>query len=232
MPADLHIFHGDNTIQSRSDWLATQKQFIQKGYAPTQENAKQLDRAKLETLLSSQSLFGDEAVLSLEGLLSLPQSKKKKSLIDSLVSLAAQSSMPILLWEPKLATAAALRPFKTARVHTHKASKQIFTWLDSLGQPQKGELVRVCSELIEKESAIFIHTMLVRQIRMLIAAKDGGVVAGASFMIKNVQTQARRFQLQQLLNAHQQLLEIEYRQKQGITRLSWEQELDLWLISL
>ncbi|MEX0896107.1 MAG: hypothetical protein WDZ94_04215 [Patescibacteria group bacterium] len=231
MATDFHIFHGENTVQSRSDWLQIKELFESKGFTASQHNAKQLDLAQLEQLLSAQSLFGDQRVITIEGLLSLPQSKKKKQLVSYLAE-QLELDVAILLWEPKLITAAGLKPFKKAQVHTHKAAKQIFSWLDSLGQTKSAQMQQQLSQLTAQESAIFIHTMLARQLRMLIAAKDGGTVTGAPFMIKKLQAQAQRFQLRQLLAAHQSVLEIEYRQKQGITRLTWEQELDLWLISL
>jgi len=229
MPTTLTIIHGDNTTKSRESLHQASTKARAAGREIIRLSAKNLSRADLESALMSTSLFAGERLLIIEGLLSLPPSQKKKTLLELLNGPLQHS---LILWEPKPLTPATLKKFPRSTVISCKATKILFTWLDKLGnQRAASELHRDLPTLLTDESPQFVLSMIQRQIRLLIAA-DGGVVAGPPFVVQKIRQQAKTLRLPQLLAAHAALIELEFRQKQGLSRLNWHEELDLWLLSL
>lgn len=223
------VLHGENIVKSRQrlvELIATHKA---EGKDIKIVASKSLTRSTLEEMLGGSSLFGTTQVMVIEELHSLPESAKKKDL----VALLAGSSEEIVLWEKRLLTATMLKKFPSARVDTFKASSGLFQWLDTLGvSKDKKTLLAQLQEIIKEESAHFCFTMIARQVRLLISTLDDGKITGAPFVIAKLRKQAQRFTLQQLLAVHKQLLEIDYKQKRSLSKLSLEQELDLLVLSL
>lgn len=223
------IIHGDNISKSRLkltkiiDSLKNQNKDI---FSVT---AKTLTASLLEEALGETSLFGGDKVIVIEELHSLPESAKKKQFIAAL----ATSDQEIVLWEKRLLTATMLKKFPHADVEAFKASSLLFQWLDSLGvSKDKKQLLSDLHQIVKDESAFFCFTMICRQVRLLISALDDGQLKGAPFIVQKLKKQARSFTLDQLLVFHSKLVEIDYKQKRSLSKLSLEQELDMLVLSL
>ncbi len=223
------IIHGENISKSRHKLTEFIADFKSKNNDITILSAKNLSPAQLEETLGGDSLFGTSRAVIIEELHSLPESARKKQLIAQL----SQSQNDLILWEKRLLTATMLKKFPEAEVITFKASSIMFQWLDMLGASKdKKRLLIDLQKIIKDESSHFCYTMLVRQIRLLISVTDDGKITGAPFIIAKLRKQAQYFKLGQLLDLHTKLLEIDYRQKRSLSRLSLEQELDLFVLSL
>src|SRR5258708_11550922 len=195
------ILHGENTVQSRAR-LATSLQVARDQKKNVQRlEAKHLDIALLEMALGNENLFGEEKIVVIEELHSLPKSKRKDELIDFL---AASNFPDILLWEKRQLTPTMLKKFPWARADEFKLTNALFKWLDAFQQKNS---VSLLDDAIQSDCDFMCLTMLVRQIRLLIQAKTDGNIAGAPFMIAKLKKQASAFSLPQLLQLHHKLLE-------------------------
>ncbi len=224
----LTIFHGEQIIKSRLALVAAIAEAREQDVRIERVAAKELTEAALEQLLGNQSLYGEDRLVIIDELHSLPKSKKK----DGLIALVANSQVAVILWEKRTLTKTMLKKFPGAKENFFKASHQLFPWLDALGTKDQTSQLKTLQILKQEEGSGFVFAMLARQIRLLIAAKDDGRVKGAPFVVSKLRQQAHWFELNQLLMAHHRLLEIDYQQKTSSRPFNLDQELDLWLLSL
>lgn len=223
------IIHGENTSKSRLKLTEIINGYKAKNFEINILPAKNLTPAALEEVLGESSLFGSDRVVVIEEAHSLVESTKKKTLLATL----AASTENMILWEKRLLTATMLKKFPQAQIETFKASTVLFQWLDLLGvSKDRKRLLTDLHSIVKDESAFFCFTMIARQIRLLISALDDGKLTGAPFMISKLKKQASYFKLPQLLDLHFKLLEIDYKQKRSLSKLSLEQELDLLVLSI
>lgn len=237
----MEVLHGEQVVQSRKQLLQTVDAAKQAGSEVIFLAAKDLNQATLEQALGSLSLFGAPRLVVIEELHSLPRSKKKDILLDTVATAAAHaaqatnaSQLDIVLWEKRDLTATMLKKFPSAKVSHFKVSKHIFGLVEKLSPNQaiKPKVIVSLHQAIEGESDFFVFTMIIRQIRLLIEVKDGGKPAGPPFMVGKLKSQAEHFSLPQLLKLHGQLTAIDSKLKRSATPLSLTQELDLFIMNM
>ncbi|HEX7018055.1 MAG TPA: hypothetical protein VF209_04080 [Patescibacteria group bacterium] len=228
------ILHGENTVQSRAELGKLLDQARQANKTVVRLEAKRLTLADLQEALHSESLFGDEKVIVIEELHSLPTSNRKKELIEALAAADGDHSSSLILWEKRSLTATMLKKLGPAESKEFKLSKALFSWLDSLNGQKRNvsQQLKLFHDALKQEGEYLCFLMLIRQLRMMLQAMDGGVIKGPPFMISKLKNQAQSFSQTQLLSLHQQLLEIDYRQKTSQSSLDLAQELDLLLVNL
>lgn len=227
----FHIIHGENQVASRKKLTELISNFRSQNKDLVSLTADKLDRPSLESFLQSESLFGNEKVLLLEGLHSLPKSKRK----DEFINLISNALIDIILWEKKLLTKTDLKKLPSnSQIYEFKVSVKLWTFLDKLSSNPKSKVaqLKLFKESVETESAEFIYIMIARQIRLLIQVKEGQTQKIAPFMIAKLNKQAMEFSLEQLLKLHQQLYLIDQKQKQSLNFLSLEGELDLFIFNM
>jgi DNA polymerase III delta subunit len=226
----ITILYGEQTIASRNKLVELVQEHKNAGREVERLEAKRIDRATLETALTSQDLFGSERVIVIEGLHSLPTSTKK----NELIAYIAKSDATVILWEQRDLTPTMLKQFPGSAAVQFKLTKSTFAWLDSLGGDgkQRDRAVQLFHQALHEEDVQFLFIMLIRQIRLLIQAKDNGVIKGPPFMISKLKKQTSSFNLDQLLQTHRQLLEIDLKQKTSSNSLTLIQELDLLQLSM
>lgn len=227
----LKIIHGENLVASRKKLVELLAEAKTKGIEIVTLDAKNLDRAKLESALLSEDLFGKEKLLVIEALHSLPKSKKK----DEFIELISSASIEIILWEKKLLTKTNLKKFDTNTVvYEFKVTQKLWSFLDQLSpNPKKKKtLLQTFRETIQSDELEFVFLMLIRQIRLLIQVKENQTLKMAPFMVSKMKKQAQEFSLDQLKKLHQQLYQIDYKQKTSTGLLSLDGELDLFLINM
>lgn len=223
------IIHGDNTIKSR-DLLAEKiDQARAQELEIHREEAKELSEASLESLLGAESLFGTDKLIIIEGLHSLPRSKKK----DRLIELIAHSEKEnIILWEKRALTPTMIKKFPKCQETAFNQSKYTFQWLEHLGSQDKKTTLSLLKNGVAVDGDYFCFIMLIRHLSLLIKAKTNGSLVGAPFYLQKIRTQAREFSLQKLLSIHQKLHQIDQRQKASQSPIDLATELDLLTISL
>ncbi len=228
----MFLLHGENTVQSRNRLITLIDEAKAHGKKVDRIDAKMLDTAKLQEILGSQSLFGDERLIVVEELHSLPKSKKK----DELIWHIANADSDIILWEKRALTPTMIKQFPGVKAEEFKLTNAVFAWLDTLSgaqiPTQKQKMITSLRKAIAYDSDAMCFTMLIRQIRMLLQIKDGGTVAGAPFMIAKLKKQASTFSLEQLFHIHAQLLRIDVGWKTSTLTLGLARELELLLLTM
>ena len=120
------ILHGDNLVASRQLLVEKIKLFKTKNAEVVKLDGKKTNLTQIQQALESQSLFGSERIVIIEGLLSSPVGKGKSKLVDYL----KYGDFPnLILWEGKKIDR--LTSFKTAQIQVFKLPSTIFKFLDS-----------------------------------------------------------------------------------------------------
>lgn len=220
------IIHGDNIAASRQKLTHVIAEAKEKGSVIVHLDAKTLTRATLESAVSAQSLFSQPTLVVIEGLFSLPVSKKRSELI----AFVGAADVSVVLWDKKEVTKTQLKNFPSAQSLVFKSSSFLFKWLENVSsQPSSLELFH---QACEHDGAEMCFVMLQRQLRLLIQAKENHPIVGPPFVVNKLKQQAARFTLPQLLQLHRRFLELDWQQKTSQSRLSLQQNLDLLLLSL
>lgn len=224
------ILHGENIVASRNQLVKLLEQAKNNNLNVDRLDAKNLNRAQLETRLVKQDLFGSQRLVVIEGLHSLPRSAQKKQLIE----LIKEADVDVILWEKRDLTKNMLKQFANAQIKHFKLSNALFAWLDTLRGDKKNlkTQLKKFHQALEQEDAYLCFIMLARQVRLLIQVKEGSRPPGAPWMINKLEKQSRSFSLKQLLKIHQQLVALDLAHKTSSHNLELAQELDLLLISL
>lgn len=225
----IWILHGEQTSASRAKLVTLMDNARAVGQTITRLDAKSLTLAVLDEILGSQSLFDTPRLLVIEELHSLPTSARKKALISAV----ANSEIDCILWEKRALTATMLKQFGAAKVEEFKLSNSLFAWLDMFGG-SKTPAVKLralhAAEAAEGEYLCFV--MIIRQVRLLILAAEGGKIAGPPFMVTKLRAQAQTLELKRLLQLYKRLLELDVRMKSSKPGLNLVQELDLLTVEL
>lgn len=226
----LIILHGENIIDSRNKLVELINDAKNKNKSIERLDAKKINPGILESKLIKQDLFGTEITIIIEELHSLPRSKQKNILVE----LIAKSEVNVILWEKRKLTATMLKKFPQAKTIEFKLSNSLFNWLDSLSGNKKNKKQQITTlhQALKDEDPYLCLIMLARQTRMLIQVKESGTMAGSPWMVQKIKKQSQLFSLQQLLNIHRQLLNIDLHQKTSTNALNLDQELDLLLLNM
>jgi DNA polymerase III delta subunit len=212
----ITVLHGEKHIASRNELAKRVALAESQGFSVRRYDAKKLDRPLLESALGTNELFAPKTTVVIEELSSLPKSKKK----DELISMISSAAVDVLLWERKLLTMTQLKPFAGAQIQAFKTSPGVFIWIDSLRPNNLVQMLDLLRKAVDQDGAEMCFIMLMRQIRLLLQAKDGGQLKIAPFMIGKVQKQASVFQIENLLSLHKELLAIDLAQKTSTMNLS------------
>lgn len=221
------LIHGDDIAQSRLKLVQHLEEAKRRGAIVKSLAGQKLTPAELEVALGSDSLFGQEIVLSIEQLLAGVRSKQKTACID----LISQTTNTVILWENKTLTTSAVKQLPAAKVESFAIADTLFRWLDELSSQQTPQQrLQSLHRALKNSEAELCFAMLARQIRLLIQVTTNQPIAGAPFMIAKLRKQAKNFLLPQLLDWHQKLTLIDRRQKQSPRLFDMRQELELLVL--
>lgn len=228
------ILHGNNIVASRQA-LTEQKQKARRdGCELVELRGKDLDLTGLKQALESLSLFGQERLVIIEGLFSLPQSKLKEKVLTYLKAEDPKASL--IIWEGKQIDGRVLRGLaKKAKIVNHKLSPLIFRFLDSFQINQPQLVLNLFHQTIEAEAPELVFYLLARRIKNLIMAKDlgkNGLTKMAPWQQSRLLAQSGKFSLDRLVSLHQNLLQIEWQQKTGQDPFRLAHRLELLMASL
>lgn len=224
------IFHGENIVQSRDALLKYLDEAKVDQIVTERLTAKELEPAFLQQKLQKTDLFGHERLLVIEELHSLPKSAKQKALIN----LVNQSSMPIVLLEKRQLTPTMLKQFPLAEVREFKLANSLFAWLDSFS-PMSNTLatqLKLLAQALRDNDPYSCSSMLARQIRLLIQAKEGRAIKGPAFVQQKIARQAAAFSLEQLLAAHHLVCKIDQNEKTSSSMFSMAAQLEQLVVAV
>jgi hypothetical protein len=228
----LSIIHGENLVKSREKLFQLKQTAKRRGQDLTTLLAKKINSQLLENALFAKDLFGQEHCLIIEELHSLAHSQKRDNYLHNIQQ--AGQFLDIILWEKKSLTKNNLKKLNQARVYSYPISKSLWKLLDQIN-PQtktKKKQLLLLKEAIEQDSAEFCLVMLSKRVSDLIAITVGADLAMHSFVKSKLQKQKKLFSLEQLLNLHQQLYQLDNKLKHSTNLLNLASELDLLLITL
>jgi DNA polymerase III delta subunit len=220
----MDILHGDNIIISRQKLNEEISKFDGE---KVRLDGKKLNITELKQATESDSLFGQVRLLVLEGVFSRPASKEKNVIVDYLKESQSEN---ILIWEPKTIDGRKLIAFKKARIQKFDLTRYIFRLVESLAPNNQKASLELLHQCLDQDSPEMVFYMLIRQIKLLIMAKDSGekgLERMAPWQKKKLTSQANKFSMNQLLDFHQKLLKIDWEQKTGRSPLNLTSHLDL-----
>jgi len=233
----LTIFHGDNISASRS----TLNNFIDQAKSKSDSSLEilRLDGTKLQPeeliqTLESNALFAVNRLIILENLFSQIKSKNKNKLIEYFLS-QEFSEKSVILWERKSITPAILKKLAklNAQIQLFKTPPVIFKFLDSFKLNNQKIVLSFYHQCLKDNPAEMIFYMFHRRLSQLIQAKDEKYqLKGAPWQINRLKSQAKSFDLTQLLKFHSQLLQIDYQIKTGKNITPLSTQLDFFLMDI
>lgn len=227
----LTLLHGEHHIKSRAMLVELLSRARSDQKSITHIESKQLDQAVLTQALQSHSLFGEERVIVIEELHSLPKSKKRDALLELLRTVQDDREIELVLWEKKQLSATEVKAFPGAKVQAFAPTKTMFTWLGSISGNASAEgkrnTLKLLQDTIKADGEYFCFSMLTRQVRLLMTAKESSVGANP-----RVVSQAKTFTWKQLFALHHQLVLIDEKSKNSSSSLDMSNQLELLLATL
>lgn len=225
----ITLLHGDDTNASRTELqrLVTSA----KGKEIRELNGRSVDMTLLTQALESTSLFGDERVVVIENLFA--KLGRKTKLIEDLARIIERSakSTDIILWEDGIVGTTVLKALPNAQVKLFKLPVLLFQFLDGLRPRAAGILLPQLKLLTAHEPAEIVYTLLVRRVRQLIQLTDHVTPAGVSpWQLSRLTAQARLFTMDELVQMHTSLTDMDIAIKTGTTPFTLAKLLELLLI--
>lgn len=224
------LIHGDNQVKSRASLQNLKQQCKSQGMTDVVTiSPKDFDLTVLKQALSSQSLFGTNRLLVLENIFGI----RSKTLLRAglnLIEEASEQATSILVWEPKTLTASQLKKLPSYKVETHKSSPIVFRLLENL-EPGKKINFKDLETIFLQESAEFFLYMLIRQIRLLLLAKND-LVTGAPWQVNKLKQQAKAFTAVQIADFIEKIVDLDFRHKTGQLAHSLDFEIEIFLLKL
>ena len=228
------IIHGDNIVASRNHLTESTAKLEQAGAQEiVRLDGEKLTEADLRQAIESQSLFGNQKAVVIEGLLSRRRSKEKDKLINIIAESPAKTS--ILFWDKKEVTKPNLNKLKDYTAQLFKTPASIFKFLDDLKPRNTQVTLSTLHNGLMSQPPELIFYMLSRRISDLIVASDpkaDSLLLGAPWQKGKLKSQARNFSIKQLLSLHSQLLNIDQSIKTGKNLLPLSSQLDLLVTKL
>jgi len=235
----IYLLHGDNQAQSRNELTSIVNEAKKEKKELIRFAGKDLTLESLTQALESQSLFGQDRLIVIEEFFSQPKSKRKDEIINYLDKDHPRgedfntSGVSVVFWEKKTLTPAALRKLSfIEKTKVFKIPRLVFKLVESLNPGKQKQSLSLLYQFLKNDSAELAFYMIVRQIRLLIQAKDDALPKMAPWMLGKLKSQAAKFKsTSQLINLHQQLLAIDRAIKTGITPMDLAWHLDIFIVN-
>jgi len=221
------VLHGENIVQSRRQLTGeiekAQKEFIE----VVRLDGKTISSPDLVLALESKSLFKNSRLIVIERLFSLPKFSEKEKLIKLISNNQDEN---IIIWEDKEIPSQTVRKYSPVfSFQLFKLSSVVFNFLDSLKPGDKKDNLENFHRCLAQEEPEMIFAMLIRQIRLLILAKEGEefLEALSDWQKRKFFSQAKLFNLETLKRLYQKLLDIDFQQKTSQSPFDLSSSLDL-----
>lgn len=228
----ITIIHGEDIVNSRNYYTEIRKKandfHILYGESVSKE--------KLVQLLEGGMLFNDSLTVCIEDLFSKKKARSKE-LLEIVSYLEQNNNANIILWDKKELTKAQLNQFKKATVKQFKLPEEVFVFLDNVLQSTPEVRLKLFHKALQHNEAEYLFSMLVRQVRLLLALSDTSAetIEDLKRMLwqkRKLQQQLQKTTLQKLKSLYKKLYEIDVAQKTGNTSLSLVQSLDFLMLEI
>lgn len=184
---------------------------------------KDLTKETLSLNFEALSLFGKKRVLAIENFFS--GTKSQDDLIKHLLSLKEKD---VVFWETKEFSANQQNPFPGIIFKKFTLPEVVFKFLESLQPGKPGENLAYFFEARQATDINFLFLMLVRQIRLLILAKEPECLGKiAPWQKKRLLAQTKMFSQEKLIDIYKKLFLIDFEQKTSSSPFNLGSSLDL-----
>ena len=224
----VKILHGENLVESRKALSALVEKARNESIEVVVLNGQKTTLAEMRNCLTSDSLLGRNRLVVVENLLSQQKSVERKRIIEFVEQVKFDNDL--VLWEEK--ELKSLPKIAGVQVEIFKVNQVIFRFLESLRPGNTEEILTLLGSVKEQEEPEMIFYMLIRQIRLLILAKDQSLSGLADWQKRRLAAQARYFTLEQLKNLQEKLLLIDFTQKTSGDPYPLSSRLDLLVVDL
>lgn len=225
------ILHGDHEVAVSTERSKIISVARQAGKDVVFLDGKKLAAQDIAIALGSDALFAAEKLIVIDRFFIIPKGARREECV-TLLTKDVSSSIDILLCEMKPLTAIQAKVFPSATIRPFMLPKLLFAWVEGVGSVPLARSLEQFHAVLEHEDAFVCWSMLIRQVRFLLAFACDGTCLGAPFMRAKLQSQARAFSLEKLKALHTKLLLIDERQKTSGSKLTLTQEIDLFLAEL
>lgn len=232
MNKNIIVINGDDSAQSRKklDDYKSEKENTEN----ISIDANSATITDLVTAVETMSILNREKVIIVENLLSGRKNAEKLQMIKYI---AAQNSQNrFIIWDGKsVDKKTILANFKDANIISCNYPAVLFRFLDSIGLIPKEEILGLFHSVLKEKDAELIFVMMIRQIRMLIMAKDfkeKGIPGLPPWQSIKFSRQARLFDMKKLISIYRKLISIDLKIKSGKTPYKMAQLLDIYLLNI
>lgn len=227
----IKVYHGENQAISRKAYVAEIEKAKNSGKETVILEGKKMTLTDLTQCLQTSSLFKFPRVTFIENLFSLPAGQEKEKMVD-LVS--AETSSEIVIWESKELSKTVIEQNRSkAQFFLFKIPDLLFSFLDSLKPGEKKNNLTGLEKVLDNGEPEMVFLMVVRQIRLLILAKDGEkYLTGQSWQKEKLLRQSQLFSGDFLASLYKKLLETDYRQKTSQTLFNLHSSLELLILEI
>jgi DNA polymerase III delta subunit len=227
----LTLLHGDNIEASRMEFIRLKQVATAKDIRDI--DGRTIDDNTLTQALESHSLFGGDTAIFIENLFSKIGKKTKRIEALGVIINNSSESADIVCWEEKEIGTTVLKALKQVNAKLFKTPVLIFTFLDALAPGHSQTIVPLLQKLLQHEVPEIVYTMIVRRVRQLIQLADHITPMGlAPWQATRLTTQARAFTMEQLVDMHGKLLDIDIRIKTGASPFTMREHLEQFIINM
>lgn len=227
----LYLIHGDQLESSRAKLSELKSQ---PGIEIRELNGKRLDITALTQALESSSLFGSTVMVVIERYLTNAKKREKYYAKNLAVLLEACTTVDIILYEEKeIDKATVTKLGSKAKVFLFKTPVVLFQFLDSLAPNNAKHSLVLYHDVVGREPAEIVFSMICRRVRQLIQCRDNVVPDGLKdWQLARLTNQAGIFTMDKLVAMHANLLDVDIAIKSGSSPFTLGQHLEQFLISL
>ncbi|TXH01315.1 MAG: hypothetical protein E6P95_02020 [Candidatus Moraniibacteriota bacterium] len=222
----IFLYHGDDNAASRNNLFEQKKKH---------ENIRELNGDKLlpknlESILGTESLFGNETLL-IENLFSRLRSKDKDACVQLLINY--NGNRDILIWEKKSLTKLTTNKIpKSWVIKESKPPALLFNFLDTIVPGNHQQVTKILASLRKSTDDGLIFIMLARHISSLIQAKTATTLKLPPWQIGKLKSQASSWEVKNLVHFYDELYSIDNKIKTGNTKLDLGSQLDILLLQV
>ncbi len=229
----ITIIHGEDTASSRLHF----HEFKNKYPEGKVIQGDDISLTDLTQTFSGGDLFTNEKSVFIENFLS---KRKQSGDFGTLLQVIKDKTLEhtIVLWEGKELDKKTLALFPHATIKNHALPQTLFLFLDQIKPGNGQQLIKSLYKTLETVEVEMIYYMMIRHVRILLALKDEGeekideVRRLAPWQLQKLQRQARLFSVNQLIQLHSSLFNIDKRVKTGELNSSLNTAIDILLLQI
>ena len=220
------ILHGEDVSASRKRLI----EIIDKAKLDDLEifefGNENINLTSLMQAVESQSLFGQERLIVIEGLVKLSDGIKKY--------LSVQNQSNIVIWEGKKLSAAQIKSLGKSQAQEFKLPQLLFTFLDGIGIREKQSLMKLLEDLLTQQNGDLVFALYHRRLRhlLLVANKVDEMLALeklAGWQLGKLSNQAKKIGAEKIDRNYKKCFEYDLARKSGKTSLEIDRQLVQWI---